>query len=75
MLHPSYAARFAEGKAVAGLAFPCDRWQKIAHPNERQAIMSPVSENLLLQHREVTAVIVSSGLFFGAMIFTTWLIA
>jgi hypothetical protein len=38
-----------------------------------QAVMSPASENLLLQHREVTAVAASSGLFFAALLFVTWL--
>ncbi|WP_336491192.1 hypothetical protein [Methylobacterium nigriterrae] len=37
--------------------------------------MSPASKNLLLQHREVVAVTISSGAFFAALLLVTWLIA
>jgi hypothetical protein len=37
--------------------------------------MTTAAENLLLQHREVVAVTVTSGAFFAALFCLTWIIA
>ena len=37
--------------------------------------MSPATENLLHQHREVAAVAISSGTFFAVFILMAWVIA
>lgn len=44
-----------------------------AHPLPEFRAMSHAANNLLLNHREVAAVAVTSAMFFAGLFFVTWL--